>query len=266
MAAYNAKKRLGQNFLKTDSVIEHLVSIVAPTTEDTIVEIGAGRGALTLPFVRSGASVYAVEFDRDLINYMIKLLADYPDTILINQDFLTFDPDTVPADRFKLVGNLPYNITSPVIDWCLRYASRLDSATLMVQKEVGARLSAQPGGRDWSPLSIFTQLVFEVESCFDVAPSHFRPQPKVASTVVRLIPRLEPLGQFSSEFETVVRASFRQRRKLLTNNLVPYLMSESEQLTELLADQSFAPKVRAEALTIEQFLNLTRALIDRKLV
>jgi len=266
MSSYHAKKRLGQNFLKTNSIIERVVSLVALEPTDTIVEIGAGRGALTLPLVKSGAAVWAVEFDRDLIDYLTSLLADYPETKIINQDFLSFDPDTAQLDRFKLVGNLPYNITSPVIDWCLRYAARLDSVTLMVQKEVGARLAASPGSRDWSPLSIFTQLVFQVESCFDVAPSHFMPQPKVSSTVIRLTPRLEPLGQFSPEFEQVVRASFRQRRKLLTNNLVPRFVDKSEQLTDLYAELGFDRRVRAEALTIEQFLKLTQGLIQRKLV
>ena len=266
MSSYHTKKRLGQNFLKTNSIIEHLVSLVAPESTDTIVEIGAGRGALTLPLVKSGATVWAIEFDRDLINYLTSLLADYQDTKIINQDFLSFDPNTAQLDRFKLIGNLPYNITSPVIDWCLRYASRIESATLMVQKEVGARLVASPGNRDWSPLSISTQLVFEVESCFDVASSHFRPQPKVDSAVIRLVPRKEPLGQFSPEFEQVIRASFRQRRKLLSNNLVPRFVDKSEQLTDLYAELGFDHRIRAEALTIDQFLKLTQALIERKLV
>ena len=266
MSAYHAKKRLGQNFLRTNSIIERVVSLIAPESTDTIVEIGAGRGALTLPLAKSGADILAVEFDRDLIDYLTSLLAEYPNAKIINEDFLSFDPDTAQLDRFKLVGNLPYNITSPVIDWCLRFASRIDSATLMVQKELGARLTASPGGRDWSPLSIFTQLVFEVEPCFDVAPSHFRPQPKVSSAVIRLIPRPEPIGRFSAEFEQIVRASFRQRRKLLINNLVPRLVDRPEQLMDLYAELGLDRRVRAEGLTIEQFLTLTRALIERKLV
>lgn len=266
MPGYHAKKRLGQNFLKSDSIIQQMTSLVAAQPGDTIVEIGAGRGALTLPLSKSGANIIAVEFDRDLVDYLTALLADYSNTKIINQDFLTFDPDAYQLDRFKLIGNLPYNITSPVIDWCLRYASRLDTATLMIQKELGARLAAKPGSRDWSPLSIFTQLVFEVEPCFDVSATNFRPQPQVNSTVIRLIPREEPLGRFTPEFEQVVRASFRQRRKLLTNNLAPRPVGDPQQLSALLAELELDYRVRAEALTIEQFLKLTQALIDRKLV
>ena len=266
MPAYHAKKRLGQNFLKTGSIIDRVVGLVDPKPDDKIVEIGSGRGALTLPLAQTGAAVWAIEFDRDLIDYLTSLLVEYKSVKIRNLDFLTFDPNTERLDRFKLVGNLPYNITSPVIDWCLRYASRIDSVVLMVQKELGARLAASPGGKDWSPLSIFTQMVFRVERHFDVAAAHFHPQPKVNSSVLKLIPLTMPYGKLTPQTQRVVRASFQQRRKLLVNNLVPRLIPQAEQAHKILDAVAIDLKARAEALTIDQFLNLTTHLVKHKLV
>jgi 16S rRNA (adenine1518-N6/adenine1519-N6)-dimethyltransferase len=266
MPAYRAKKRLGQNFLKSKTIVDRVLSLVSPGKNDRIVEIGPGRGALTLPLAESGASVWAVEFDRDLIQYLASLLANYPNVRLINGDFLDFDPSSEKLDRFKLVGNLPYNITTPVLDWCLRYCERLGCAVLMVQRELGARIAGSPGSKDWSPLAIFTQSVFHVERCFDVAPSHFTPAPEVTSTVLRLIPHAKPLVPGSAQFEKVVRASFRQRRKLLVNNLVPDVIPDGFTANEVLSKSGLGGKTRAEEVTIEQFLKLTTELIERKLI
>jgi 16S rRNA (adenine1518-N6/adenine1519-N6)-dimethyltransferase len=263
---YRAKKRLGQNFLKTKSIIDRVISLAAPERGDTIIEIGPGRGALTLPLAESGAALWAVEFDRDLMPYLTSLLSDHTRVHLVNADFLQFDPVASELHRFKLVGNLPYNITSPVIDWCLRYCDRLASVILMVQRELGARIGASPGTKDWSPLSIFTQSAFAVEACFDVAPSHFHPRPKVTSTVLRLTPRSGKRVEPGEAFQRVVRASFRHRRKLLVNNLVPDVIPTPGQAAEILTPLGLAGSTRAEAVTIDQFLNLTDALVRRKLV
>jgi len=266
MPGYRAKKRLGQNFLKTKSTIDRVISLAAPERGDTIIEIGPGRGALTLPLAESGATLWAVEFDRDLIEYLTSLLSDHARVRLVNADFLQFDPVAEKLDRFKLVGNLPYNITSPVIDWCLRYRDRLACVVLMVQRELGGRISGSPGSKDWSPLSVFTQSAFAVERCFDVAPSHFHPRPEVTSTVLRLTPRSGERIETGGAFQRVVRASFRHRRKLLVNNLVPDIIPTAAQAGEILAPLGLGGSARAEAVTIDQFLNLTTALVCRKLV
>jgi 16S rRNA (adenine1518-N6/adenine1519-N6)-dimethyltransferase len=264
--SYHAKKRLGQNFLKTDSVIDRVIGLVGPKPEDTIVEIGPGRGALTLPLTDSGATVWAVEFDRDLIGYLTALLRDRSNVKLIHDDFLNFDPAQVPSEHFKLVGNLPFNITSPVIDWCLRYLPRLSCAVLMVQRELGARIAASPGGKDWSPLSILTQMVFDVEQVFDVAPSNFHPRPEVTSTVLKLTPRAVARPELPAGFERVVRASFRQRRKLLANNLGSEIDADHATLAAVLAESGLPGTARAEGISIDQFLTLTQALERHKLV
>ena len=266
MPAYRAKKRLGQNFLKSKAIIDRVLGLLSLSPDDSVVEIGPGQGALTLPLAASGAHVWAVEFDRDLMPYLYSLLADYPNISLVNGDFLEFDPVAGRLDRFKLVGNLPYNITSPVIDWCLKYRDRIECAVLMVQRELGARIAGSPGSKDWSPLSIFTQSVFRVEKCFDVAPSHFTPLPKVTSTVLRLTPHEKPLVLDSAPFEKVVRASFRHRRKLLANNLVPEIIPDSRTAAEVMRQTGMGEKTRAEEVTIEQFLKLTTTLVDRKLI
>jgi len=266
MPSYRAKKRLGQNFLKSKTVIDRVLGLLGLSSNDRVVEIGPGRGSLTLPLAESGAQMWAVEFDRDLMPYLESLLANHSDVNLVNGDFLEFDPVFEKLDHFKLVGNLPYNITSPVIDWCLKYRDRIECAVLMVQRELGARIAGSTGGKDWSPLSIFTQSVFKVEKCFDVAPSHFTPAPKVTSTVLRLTPHARPLVLNSVTFEKVVRTSFRHRRKLLVNNLVPDIIPDSRTATEIMNQMGLGDKTRAEEVTIDQFLKLTTVLIDRKLI
>ena len=178
MPSPRPKKRLGQHFLADDAVLLRLVDCIAPTKHDTIVEIGPGRGVLTDALLESGARVVAVEFDRDMVSHLRKNLADAERLTIVQQDFLTFQPQDYELTHFKLVGNIPYNITSPVIDWLLQYRDRIAVAVLMVQKELAMRIAGQPGSKDWSPLSVFTQMSFVVAHCFDVPPESFRPPPR----------------------------------------------------------------------------------------
>ncbi len=136
----------------------------------------------------------------------------------------------------------------------------------MVQKEVGRRLAASPGSKNWSPLSVFSQMVFRIEQCFDVSATHFKPQPQVESSVLRLTPLPGGGDKITPEFQRVVRASFRQRRKTLSNNLVPELISDAATAQEIFQDTGLEPKARAESISIGQFLKLTAALAERKLV
>lgn len=204
--------------------------------------------------------------DRDLMGYLTSLLSNYPNVRLVNDDFLKFDPDAEKLNSFKLVGNLPYNITSPVLDWCLKYRNRLVCAVLMVQRELGARIAASPQTRDWSPLSIFTQSAFDVERIFDVAPSHFHPRPEVTSTVLKLTPRPINPAVATKQFEQVVRMSFRHRRKTLANNLVPDLIPDTKLALEIMAEIGLPVKIRAEEVSIDRFLTLTAVLGKHKLV
>ncbi|MBU8932846.1 MAG: 16S rRNA (adenine(1518)-N(6)/adenine(1519)-N(6))-dimethyltransferase RsmA [candidate division Zixibacteria bacterium] len=261
MPGYHAKKRLGQNFLKSREIIERIVELVAPTQGDSIIEIGPGRGSLTLPLAESGASITAVEFDRDVIGYLEKLLRKWPNAKIVNQDFLSFDPGEAGEGPHKLIGNLPYNITSPALAWVTENRKSVHRAVFMVQKEVGQRVAASPGNKNWSPLSIFTQLSFDVHLCFDVAPEHFQPPPKVTSCVIELTPIKKPVAVVHEQlFERVVRTGFRQRRKLLSNNLAPDLLPDTGSVRKLLAQAGLAEDVRAEEVSIAGFLKLTECL------
>jgi len=265
MPGYHAKKRLGQNFLKSDDVIQRLVREIDPKPDRPIVEIGPGRGALTLAMAESGAEIVAVEFDRDVIGYLTKLLRKHDNVSILNEDFLNVDLTLLP-DRFFAVGNLPFNITSPVIDFVVRHRSRLAGCVFLIQKEVAERLSATHGSKLWSPIAINTQLHYHVEYLFSVPAKDFRPQPKVDAAVVRLLPfESEPI-KYDFQFEIVVRHAFARRRKLLINNLVPEIIPGAQVAKAILADMDLPANVRAEQLTIEQFCDLTALLVQNELI
>lgn len=261
---YRPKKRLGQNFLVDSTVIDRTISVICPSVSDTIVEIGPGHGALTVPLAKSGARIIAIEFDRDVIRKLQQLLADLPNVSVLNQDFLTY---SIQEGRpVKLVGNIPYNITTPVITWATRYHASLELVILMVQKELGMRLTASSGSKNWSPISIMCQLYFHTAHCFDVPPSAFRPPPKVTSTVIRLTPKPRPTFAKLALFEQVVRLSFQHRRKLLSNNLVAQLKDGENTYRLLRESLCLRHNTRAEELSIEQFLALTEFLDTHKLL
>ncbi|MFQ6007877.1 MAG: 16S rRNA (adenine(1518)-N(6)/adenine(1519)-N(6))-dimethyltransferase RsmA [Candidatus Zixiibacteriota bacterium] len=266
MPDYRSKKRLGQHFLTSPEVVQRILGVIDPQPGQAILEIGPGRGALTVPLAQSGAQITAVEFDQDIMPYLNKLLKPYENLKVINQDFLTFDPTKVGLKKFALVGNLPFNITSPVIDWVIKHRHMIDFACLMLQKELATRLTASPKSKDWSPLSIFTQLHFDVIRCFDISAEHFRPRPKVFSTLVKLTPKADVPIKHPALFEEVVRVSFRRRRKLLVNNLVPEIIDTPQYANEILHKFGLSGNCRAEELSIDQFLKLTERLVSCKIL
>lgn len=266
MPSRRAKKRFDQNFLESPATISKIIDLVQPRHDCPIVEIGPGRGALTIPMAESGATILAVEIDRDLIEDLRAITKDFSEVTIIESDFLRFDPNQYDLSRFALVGNLPYSLTSPVIDWCLTHRGQIERAVFMVQREFGARLAATEGSRDYAPISILTRLFFDVQHCFDVDPTEFDPPPKVMSTVIRLTPAENFVVEFPQQFEKVVRASFRQRRKLLTNNLSSALALETSELKEIFQIIGFGEKCRAEELSIPAFLKLTDYLVRNKLI
>lgn len=261
MSVHRPKKRFGQHFLESDSVIKKIIAFVRPSPGDCIVEIGPGQGSLTWPLARSGAEITAVEFDRDLVPMLRRDFEEFDNVTIIEQDFLKFDPVAANLTRFKLVGNLPYNITSPVLDWLVKYRDRIDLSVLMMQREIAARVTATPGGRDWSPLSIFMQIHFETKRSLEVGPEHFSPPPDVHSTVVTLTPKKSVRIRQMEKFEQVVRAAFTRRRKQLVNNLVPGIVPSNEQLCMILDELDLVHTIRAEEISIEQFLMLTESIV-----
>ena len=265
MAELRARKRFGQNFLVAGPTIAKIVGLINPQAGEHIIEVGPGRGALTFPMADSGAHVYAVEIDRDLVAYLREQSSERDNVTIIEGDFLAYEP---PDDfkRFVLVGNLPYNITSPTVDWCVRYHERIERIVFMVQAELAARLCGKPGSKDWSPLSIFTQMLFDVKQCFKVGPGNFRPQPKVQSAIITLTPRGEDGITPTPEMDRVVRTAFKHRRKMLVNNLTQEIVPDHDIAVEVLGEIGLKASCRAEELTIDQFLTLTELLRARKLV
>lgn len=258
-----AKKRLGQHFLRDRGVIARIVAAIAPARDDVVVEIGPGRGALTYALLPRLARLHAVEFDRDLIDPLAAQAGDYGDLQLHNVDALTFDfralapaPEAAPAQRLRVVGNLPYNISTPLLFHLFAQIDCIGDMVFMLQKEVAARLAAAPGGKDYGRLSVMTQAVCAVEDMFDVPPGAFNPPPKVNSAVVRLTPHSTPPCTLAKTpaFAEVVRLAFAQRRKTLRNNL------KSVFTDEVLAACAIDPNRRAETLTLMEFCRLAEAL------
>ena len=256
--ATGAKKHLGQNFLHERSVVDRIVLAVDPRPGDRIVEIGPGQGALTLPLLDRHGALTAIEFDRDLHAPLQAAAREHGELRLIEGDVLGVDFSALAAElgveKIRLVGNLPYNLSSPILFHALDHAAAIRDMHFMLQKEVVERMAAAPGSKVYGRLSVMLQAYCVVTPLFKVPPGAFRPAPKVDSAVVRLVPRRaadigidDPAG-----FAQVVRAAFGQRRKTLRNALsgvVDGTMIEAAGLR---------PDARAEQLSVADFIRLAK--------
>ncbi len=258
MSKHIARKRFGQNFLIDQQVIADIVDAVAPRRSDCVVEIGPGLGALTDPLLKRLDHLHVVEIDRDII---ARLKPRYsPEKLTIHEgDALNFDFSSlgeVCDGRLHVVGNLPYNISTPLLFHLAGFAHCIYDMHFMLQKEVVERMVAEPGTSDFGRLSVMLQYRFVMDWLLDVPPESFDPAPKVDSAVVRLIPRppAELSAKDESKFAALVSAAFAQRRKMLRNNLKSILGDTSfEQL-------GIAPTARAEELSVEDYIRMANAL------
>jgi 16S rRNA (adenine1518-N6/adenine1519-N6)-dimethyltransferase len=273
------KPKLGQHFLDDPSVGSRIVEALGDLSQSTVLEIGPGRGALTSMLGRRARRVIAVEADRVLAAQLRMKFSLVPNLEIIEGDILAVDLNTLfgpkpgstrpgmeqAPDRVRVVGNLPYFITSDILLRLFEYRKYFETIVLMVQKEVADRLAAHPGTKDYGLLTATAQLYSRVEKLFEVPPASFSPPPKVHSAVVRLVlvPRLEKLGVNEAEFMNFLKLSFAQKRKTLWNNLkVRYA---SEDLTGTMKRARIQPSIRAEALSLEQMAALFRELMSREL-
>jgi len=263
-----AKKALGQNFISDPQLISDIVDASGCGEKDTVVEIGPGRGALTQELAGRVRKLYAVELDSDLIPVLRTIFALKPNVEIINEDILTFDFSKVTEDLknendgyFRIIGNLPYYITTPIILGLLEQAVPAKTMTFMVQKEVAERIVAGPG-RDFGVLSVSVQYYCDAEYMLDVPAEYFNPRPKVDSAVVRLTPKKERLLQKEDEklFFDLVKAAFSQRRKTLSNCLSGFNGIDKESLLGILENCGINPQRRPETLSLEEFAALTRAV------
>ena len=220
MAKYRARKRFGQHFLSDPGVIDAIIRAVHPTKEDVIVEIGPGQGAITDALARNAGHLHAVELDRNLVARLRQQYEGNPDVTVHEADALRFDFSSL-GDRIRVVGNLPYNISTPLLFHLLKFREQILDMHFMLQKEVVDRMAAGPGSKVYGRLGIMLGCHLSIESLFDVPPDAFEPPPEVTSAVVRLDPL--PPGTFEindeAGFSTLVATAFMQRRKTLRNSL-----------------------------------------------
>jgi 16S rRNA (adenine1518-N6/adenine1519-N6)-dimethyltransferase len=223
---HQARKRFGQHFLADSSVIDDIVRAIAPKPGQALIEIGPGLGALTLPVLERCERLTVVELDRDLAARLRK----NPALDVIEADALTVDFAAIAAQRdqqLRLIGNLPYNISSPILFHLLPAAEQVLDQHFMLQKEVCERMAAEPGSKTYGRLSVMLQWRYHIELLLDVPPEAFEPPPRVDSAVVRMTPWPQPCAIDVSVLESLVAAAFSQRRKLLRNSLGPWLDQRS---------------------------------------
>lgn len=256
-----ANKRLGQHFLRHPSLARKIVAGLGLEEGDTVLEIGCGTGALTGNLVGQGCRYIGVEVDALLCSQLRQRFSG-PGIEFLNRDILTLDLGELgkrhAGNGFRVVGNLPYAISSPILQHLARHAGVIDLAVVMLQAEVADRLAARPGGRDYGVLSLIVQYHFRPELLFVVPPQAFKPQPKVDSKVVRLVPRLHrPLGPAEERlFFGFVKQAFSQRRKTLRNCLGEIQPEARARLAVTLRELGYAGTVRAEKISLAHFLQL----------
>jgi 16S rRNA (adenine1518-N6/adenine1519-N6)-dimethyltransferase len=257
MDSHRHKKQLGQHFLHEAGVIERIVRAIDPRPGDRLVEIGPGAGAITKPLLQRHGALTVIEFDRDLIEPLTAMGAALGQLDIVHADVLEVDFSALAQGApIRLVGNLPYNISSPILFHALEHAAMIRDMHFMLQKEVVDRMAATPGSKVYGRLSVMLQAVCDVTPLFRVLPGAFRPPPKVDSAVVRLIPKTsDRIGIVDpSLFSRVVKAAFGQRRKTLRNALDG--VCDATQLEQA----GIAPGARAEQIAPAAYIELANGL------
>lgn len=253
------RKRFGQNFLHDQNVIANIIKLVAPESDDQFIEIGPGQGALTLPLLEYVNALDVIEIDRDLVAWWKNKAIE---KLTIHEcDALKVDYCEIRKDRqqkARLVGNLPYNISTPLLFHILEYRHCIQDMHFMLQKEVVERITAKPGSKTYGRLSVMMQFFCETENLLTVGPTSFNPPPKVDSAIIRLKPYLvAPYPADAKSLGILVNQAFSQRRKTL-RNAIKNLVTE-QQITELGID----PGCRAETLPLETFARLSSLIVDK---
>lgn len=261
--AHKARKRFGQNFLVDHGVIRRIVRAIGPTEQNHLVEIGPGQGAITASLLESKAQLDVVELDRDLIP-ILRVKFDRYKTFRIHEaDALKFDFAHLRnnTQSLRVVGNLPYNISTPLIFHLLSYGTLFSDMHFMLQREVVLRLAASPGEKNYGRLSVMAQYHCQIENLFEVPPECFQPAPKVVSAIVRLTPyaELPAVAKDEKHFAELTKLAFQQRRKTLRNALKPIL--EDVDTESLDIDLG----LRAERLTVADFVRLSNQLVEKSI-
>ena len=249
-----AKKKWGQNFLVDNNLLEKIIKTINIKDTEHVLEIGPGQGALSEKLVEVAKSLSMVEIDPDLIE-RLKVHEKLSGLTIINQDILKVDLESLSIDSPVVVGNIPYNITSPIIFWLIDHFDHWDRAYLMVQKEVAQRLTASIGTKDYSRVTVMTSLFFDIEICFSISPNVFLPKPKVQSAFISITKRLDfdQKNVNVKKFSQVVRMAFNQRRKMLRNSLSTLTINSDK------CNIDFTR--RPEELTVDEFIDISNNII-----
>ena len=258
MTAHQPRKRFGQHFLHDKQVISRIINSLAIKQDDVLLEIGPGQGALTHNLPAGIRHLYLVEIDRDLVEALESAFSDRNNVTIINEDILRLDISLYGNRdrRIRLLGNLPYNISTPLFFHLANFTHCIKDMTFMVQKEVADRLIAEPGSKRYGRLSLSAGLRFTITRLFDVGPGAFNPPPKVKSSIIRLKPRMPQIEvPLQNSFDTLVRTAFSQRRKTLRNSMGKLVDSAAFESVEIDSE------LRPESLSIDDFLMLARRMI-----
>lgn len=264
LGGHKARKRFGQNFLIDHGIINAIVRAVSPRATDNIVEIGPGQGAITAHLIDGCPTLDVIELDRDLVPILLAQFVSHPGFKIHQTDALKFDFASLTKidEKLRVVGNLPYNISTPLIFHLLSYENRILDMHFMLQKEVVLRLAASPGEKNYGRLSVMTQYLCDVENLFEVPPESFQPMPKVDSAIVRLTPHTKKPFVVNNvdKFAMLVKTCFAQRRKTLRNNL-KQLFLDLEIDAETISEQlNLDLSRRGESLSLEEYVNLCNCI------
>jgi 16S rRNA (adenine1518-N6/adenine1519-N6)-dimethyltransferase len=257
--SHRPRKRFGQHFLTSGETISNIVAAIAPLDGQTIVEIGPGRAAITAPLADSGATLHAIEFDRNLVSTLQRQFRDQENVTIHEADALRFDFSSI-GDSLRVVGNLPYNISTPLLFHLLTFRKYVEDMHFMLQKEVVDRMSAVPGNKDYGRLTVMLGCRLQVVPLFDVPPEAFTPAPRVMSSIVRMRPL--PEGHFDIDdqatLERIVRQAFSRRRKTLRNAL------EGHADAVALEAAGIDPGKRPEQIPVTDWIRLANELSGNK--
>lgn len=258
------KKSLGQCFLINKNAAARIASLLDLTPTDRVLEIGGGRGDLTEHLLATSAQVTVVEIDKDLVPVLRSLFGAASNFSLLERDILEFDPSTLSetASGLKLVGNIPYHLTSPIMEWLVAHRDYFSLAVFTLQKEVADRLAASPGSKLFGSLTVFVQIFYAVRKVFDLKPGSFFPPPKVMSSVVELtrLPQALISNDEMDDLRRLTRACFRWRRKQIVRILREEYTLELPAIREILQSLSIPESVRPEQLSVTDFVALSREL------
>lgn len=266
-----AKKSFGQNFLIDDNILKGIVESANVASDDIVIEIGPGLGNLTHYILETGAKVVAFEIDNDMIDILSSRFENTSNLEVVNKDILKVNiGEYVENKKVKVIANLPYYITTPIIFKLLEYRANIEGITIMIQKEVAERIASKPGSKDYGVLTINTNYLAKIKKIFDVPNTSFIPAPNVTSSVIQIVPDEEKekaLGiQDDNDFKELVKKAFSARRKKLSNSLANTGVAgmTKQDIDNMIASVGLNPNCRAEEVEIEEYVKMANIITKRK--